>query len=267
MDAEIYQIFYNQLSQEQNDQGFLQLDNLSNERPDWSEYWPIRNYLLANELADDRYYGFLSPKFKSKTNLASEDVFRFIDSRDYDVILFSPYFDQSAFFLNVFEQAATNHVGIYPALAEAFQLLDSKANLSTLVMSSKSTVFCNYFVAKKRFWEVWFSYCEKIFAVCEANDSDLASKLNASVGHSAGFNPAKVFVTERVASFLLATRANWKVKVYSPMQLPYGPSWIAKHKAELVQLDALKMAYVETGFQEYIQVWVDLRAAIMNHMK
>ena len=42
---EIYQIFYNESTQKSNDPGFLPLDNLSNERPDWSEYWPIRRFL------------------------------------------------------------------------------------------------------------------------------------------------------------------------------------------------------------------------------
>ena len=40
----IYQIYYDEATRLSNDNGFLQLDNSLNERPDWSEYWPIRNY-------------------------------------------------------------------------------------------------------------------------------------------------------------------------------------------------------------------------------
>ena len=54
----IYQIYYDEATRLSNDSGFLQLDNSFNERPDWSEYWPIRNYFKNNILEDNKYYGF-----------------------------------------------------------------------------------------------------------------------------------------------------------------------------------------------------------------
>jgi hypothetical protein len=62
----IYQIYYSEATKAHNDPGFLPMDNLANERPDWREYWPIRNYLLNNNLEEDTRYGFLSPKFEAK---------------------------------------------------------------------------------------------------------------------------------------------------------------------------------------------------------
>ena len=74
MENKIFQIYYNETTKNSNDKGFIQLDNSSNNRKDWSEYWPIRNYLLNNNLEDDIYYGFFSPKFYEKTGLSSENV-------------------------------------------------------------------------------------------------------------------------------------------------------------------------------------------------
>src|ERR1700677_2014655 len=107
----IFQIYYSTASRKMLDPGFLPLDNLENERPDWREYWPIRNYLLRNSLVKGDYYGFLSPAFKAKTRLSSAAVFNFVESQAGApaVVLFSPCYDQIAFFLNQWEQGAIAH--------------------------------------------------------------------------------------------------------------------------------------------------------------
>ena len=51
--------------------GWQVLDNLNNERPDWFEYWPIRRFLLGDELDEQAFYGFFSPKFSAKTGLGT----------------------------------------------------------------------------------------------------------------------------------------------------------------------------------------------------
>jgi hypothetical protein len=48
--AQIFQIFYDAQTKKSLDPDFLPLDNLENSRPDWREYWPMRNYLLNNAL-------------------------------------------------------------------------------------------------------------------------------------------------------------------------------------------------------------------------
>lgn len=263
----IFQIYYNEITKEENDKGFLQLDNFSNQRPDWSEYWPIRNFLLNNELDPSAYYGFFSPKFKQKTGLNSDDVYGFLDTAGQDVVVFSPYFDQSAFPINVFEQAAANHQNIYPCFIEAFKAIGAQIDIQGLVMTSRNTVFCNYFAAKKCFWDVWLNQCEKLFSICEENKLPLAQLLNAPVNHSGAHNPVKVFVIERMISYLLATSKQWSVKVYNPMQLPYGASRIANFKKELSELDALKIAYCDTGFPEYLQAFSQIRSDIIGRLQ
>lgn len=100
MKTNIHQIFYNEETKKSRDTGFLPLDNTQNKRPDWREYWPIRNYLLHESLDEDALYGFFSPKFKAKTGLTSDECYRFINSQppDIDVVSFSPFYDLGAFF-------------------------------------------------------------------------------------------------------------------------------------------------------------------------
>lgn len=99
----IYTIAYSEDLLEQKN-GFLALDNTQNERPDWREYWPIRNFLLNQQLDDECYYGFFSPRFHEKTGLGNDRVVDFINNcpADTDAVVFSPQPDIGAFFPSVF---------------------------------------------------------------------------------------------------------------------------------------------------------------------
>src|ERR1700693_1383450 len=113
MKANIFQIYYNQATREQLDPGFLPLENTGNPRPDWSEYWPIRNFLLTTTLNENELYGFLSPSFQGKSSLTSAQVTEFINPNPVrDVYSFSPLKQDSMCYLNVFEHGNRYHPGM-----------------------------------------------------------------------------------------------------------------------------------------------------------
>src|ERR1700733_2098570 len=101
--AFVYQIRYD--ASVEVDRDFLALDNTANARPDWFEYWAIRNFLRTQSLDENAFYGFLSPRFESKTNLSGREVHEFIrrHGETADVILFSPSLHLTAYHLNVFK--------------------------------------------------------------------------------------------------------------------------------------------------------------------
>lgn len=265
----IHQIYYSEQTQHDNDNGFIGLDNLANARPDWREYWPIRDYLLNNRLNEEDYYGFFSPKFKLKTNLDSAAVHEFVSMHagEVDVFLFSPFFDQGAFSLNIFEQGATQHQDIMAAFQGSVAMLAPNVDLTTLVMDSRNIVFCNYFVAKPAFWKVWLENCELIFGIAEENKTELAASLNASTNHDGGVAPNKVFLIERIASLLLSTQQNWKVKAYNSLLLPLSAARIANYPRELLQLDSLKIASVSQGYPQYLSVFSLIRQSIIESIQ
>lgn len=169
MQTNVYQIFYSDESRRALDPGFIPLDN-TGPRPDWREYWPMRKYLLSNALDDNAWYGFLSPKFKEKTKLTSDDVYAYLAKQpvETEVVIYSPFFEQNAIFLNVFEQASHHHPGIASALALTCNAIAPGCNACQLVQSSEQVVFCNYAIAKPRFWREWLAACETLFAIAEA---------------------------------------------------------------------------------------------------
>ena len=263
-DYKIYQIFYNSITRNSKDPGYKDMDNTLNLRPDWSEYWPIRNFLNKEILNPDCYYGFFSPKFKEKTGLDSLFIQNELENSNEDIVIFSPYFDQSAFFINIFEQCASNHPNINECLIKSFEILEKNIAIDSLIMSSRQTVFCNFFAAKAHIWDKWFTNCEKLFRIAEKNNCELSSLLNSPVPHAKGNNPAKVFVIERMISFLIATNDNWTVRVCNPTSLPFSAAPISNYKLELIILDALKMAYLENRTPEYLESFHLIRNNILS---
>ncbi|RKP45609.1 hypothetical protein [Trinickia fusca] len=262
---EIHQIYYSEDTRAQVDPGFIPLDNCG-QRPDWREYWPIRKFLLSNTLDENTRYGFFSPKFHGKTKLDSAATKAFIDSapRDADVIAFSPFFDQGAVHLNVFEQAATNHPGIWSIFESVLSLLAPGVDPHTVLMDSRHSIFCNYFVATPAFWRRWLEKCEVLFAIAEANNSALAAQLNGPITYGHGFVPAKVFIIERMVSLLLMTERHWRAHHYDPVLLPMSGSIVAPFPADLLVLDALKTAAIETGRGSYMQLFQQVRNTLMQ---
>jgi hypothetical protein len=262
----IYQIYYSQESRRSLDPGFIPLDNLANERPDWREYWPIRRFLLDTRLVETDYYGFFSPKFRAKTHLDAAAVHGFVRGHapPADVLLFSPFFDQSAFYLNCLENCKVAHASLNEAVwRQCLSLIAPGFNAFGAVMCSANTVFCNYLVAKGAFWSSWLQRCELIFRAAEARSSELAEQLNCVIEHGGGSAPAKVFVMERIASVLLAGERKWTVRAYNPMGMERVEQ---RFGVELVIMDALKLAYSVQGYEQYLQAFFHLRQTILSRL-
>ena len=168
---QIYQIYYDDASRRNLDPAFLPLDNSKNERPDWREYWPIQSFLKSNLLDADTYYGFFSPKFNVKSGLSGKAVIDFIQANEADVYLFSPFVEQAAFFLNVFEHGEANHPGLLDAMQQFVAIVGIPLDLRSVVCDFNSAVFSNYFVAKASFWIKWLELGEQLFALSEAGSS------------------------------------------------------------------------------------------------
>jgi hypothetical protein len=265
---EIRQIYYSDETHLQLDPGFIPLDNRG-EQPDWREYWPIRKFLLGHALNEDTLYGFFSPKFGQKTALNSATVHAFIASAqsDADVIAFSPFFDQGAVHLNTFEQAATNHPGIWPIFEQTAALIAPGIDPHAAPMDSRHSIFCNYFVATPAFWRRWLEKCEMLFALAEAGNSVLGVQLNAPIVYGHTFVPSKVFIIERIVSLLLIAGPRWRVKHYDPLRLPMSGSIVSPYTADLLVLDALKTAAIETGRASYLQMFHQIRATLMQNVQ
>ena len=239
------------------------LDNLANLRPDWREYWVMRDYLLNTELNNNHYYGFFSPKFTTKTGLKGADVVAFVQQhKKSDVMIFSPQVDMGCFFLNVFEQNETFDPGFLKICSDLLEAIGEPTDLKSLVMDSRHVVFSNFIVAKPVFWRRWLEVCEKIFALTEAAETALALQVTDATSYP-GQVPRKVFIIERIASLLLST-SSWKCAPYSPYRCAWSALPTSKFRNEAVASDALKMAYNDTQHIEFLQTFYAMRQRIFK---
>jgi hypothetical protein len=258
-----FQIFYNDATRASLDPDFEPLDNTANERPDWYEYWPIRRYFLANKLEDSVWYGFFSPLFFQKTRLSGKQVFAFAQQAgDADVITFSPHPCHGAAFWNVFEQGANVIPGFLDAATPFLQTIDPAIRLDALVNDSRNTVYANYFLAKPAFWDRWYGVFDRMFGLAETPGSPLHGLLNKAIEYTKDggeSKPAqmKIMIMERVVSLMLASRA-FRIRNYPPFEMPLSAPFVGR-TADLVALDALKIAYAETGGERYLRLFIEKR--------
>lgn len=262
----IYQIYYNEASRQALDPNFIPLDNSANLRPDWSEYWVIRNFLLSNELQENDLYGFFSPKFNAKTELSGEQVHQFIQAQadGLDLIAISPFWDMAAFFRNIFDHGDHEHNGLMDIMQKFTHAIGQTDDIKGLIMHSQNTIFSNYFVATPRFWQRWLTIGEALFNMAES-DHVLAEELNRTTRHAGVYTyPFKVFIQERLASLLLASE-KWHTAFYNTFDLRANMETFAECRKELILCDALKQAYVQTGHEIYMTEYYALRNKVTDH--
>jgi hypothetical protein len=245
----IYQILNHYTAPDALDPGFLVLDNSSNERPDWFEYWPIRKYLLSEPLDEESFYGFLSPKFKLKTNLSSAAAHEFVnlETKTTDVVLLGQSIHQAAYYLNTFQYGESLHPGLLDASTQFFRRIGSPTDLTTLITSSRNEVYSNYMIAKPRFWRAWLEITEQLFAIAESPTDPLGAELRKATSYRRRREvPMKIFIMERIATWILARNPGFVARVRDPFA---ARARIYKLPVAII-CDALKIAYLTNGRKE-----------------
>jgi len=263
----LHLIVYSEATQALVGPGWKVLDNRANPRPDWYEYGPIRQFLQTAALDEGAFYGFFSPKFSSKTGLSHDEVVQFVHAHEgsADVMVFSPQPDMGAFFLNVFEQGEAFDAGLIAATEALLAHAGRPVPLKTLVMDARQIVFSNYFVARPAFWREWLALNEALWAVCEGQDTGapaaLREALTAPTTYRTGDMAAqrKVFVMERMASLLLATQPRFRSVAHNPFGFGWSMSRFRQHPTEAYISDALKRAWREQPWPQYLQAYVTVR--------
>jgi hypothetical protein len=263
--VKLFQICYTEETLQSIPAGFGELDNLSNERPDWREFWPMRNYLMNHALEDDVFYGFFSPLFSYKTALDFEKISEFAlqYGADNDVLIFSPFWDLNSLFLNSFEQGEFFHPGLMSCAQQFMHAAGQDMRLSELVMHGDNTAFCNYFIAKKKFWLHWLELGEKLFHCAEAQGTELAHALNQNMISSHDLIPQKIVIQERLVNILLAG-SEFKSKSWSMFGLPCSVTPLSQYKSQAVTANALKLAFAKTGDALYLNEYHQLRDKVLK---
>jgi hypothetical protein len=267
--VKIFQICYSEATLANVPAGMMALDNRANQRPDWREYWPIRQYLLNHTLEDNTLYGFLAPRFGEKTGLSVADIHDFLNRKytGQSVVTFSPFWDLGAFFINVIEQGDFFHDGLRDATMHFVKAAGFNPQVMEAVMHSGNTVYCNYFLADKNFWMKWLACGELLFAMSEASRTEEACPLNAQTRYGEAQVPRKVFVMERLVSMLIAMNPDTQTLAYNTYRLPSSITPLNRFMDEAVQCDAYKQAWCLTQSEVALNKFVSTRQNVFTQMK
>ena len=233
---------------------FMPLDHTANERSDWQEYWPIRKFLMSNELNEDFLYGFLSPRFTDKTGLDGHNLMEFLSrvGASKDVVTISPQPDMGAMFINIFAQNELFDPGFTDTAEAVFKTIGINLDLKTCVMDSTQIVFSNYFFAKPAFWRRWLEVNEQIFYICEMQ-VEFATKIGLLNRTSYRDSvQRKVFLMERITSTIILNDKLWKTGNYNTFLCAYSASRLNEFPGECQTLDALKIAWNQTHNDLYL---------------
>jgi len=261
MKQSIHQIYYDELTRAELDTGFLPLSNVSSDHPEWFEFWPILKYLNEHELEQDRWYGFLSPKFIRKTGVNSNLLFQTLkENNDQEVILISPAWDQVAYFSNVFEQGEFWHPGLMGLTQKFIDQLNLDIFAHELVMDGATSVFSNFILAKKNFWMQWKEIAQLFFEFSNRN-KEYAQKMNGIYDQY----QIKVFIQERLASLILH-QSNFKTINFDDSE--FGPinnllfENDLKTRELLKKCNAMKSGYRKTKDAQFIDEYWKARNQI-----
>jgi len=246
--------------------GYTVLDNLTNARPDWYEYAPVRQFLQTQPLDDAAFYGFFSTKFSAKTGhrRATVDALVARHGASADVLLFSAHPNQVAFFLNVFEQGEFFHPGLIAVTRDWLHSAGLAVDPAQLLMDVRQTVFCNFFIARPAFWRQWLALGEHLFAVCEGPSTPLQQQLTGATSYR-GAAQMKIFIMERIASLLLALQPQWRSIAADPYVNGLWPHESLNHDpTDAIVSDALKHALRSTGWSEYSTAFGQVRKRVLG---
>lgn len=260
--VKIYQIFYNEETRKQIDPLYIPLDNTGGQNADWFEFWPIKNFLDKNELDENTYYGFLSPRFEAKTKIKSKDLISLVKDKSHGIDVFLSTFGFNAISLhqNLFEQGERAHPGITKLSQKVFEKLGMYTNLNKLISSVHNTAFSNYIIGNKAYWMEWKYFADKFYDLVENDQTELGQALRGKTGYFRGETAMRTFIQERAPSIILSTG---KFRTYA-----FGVEWDSSQKEALSKYEMcnyFKNRYIEHNNPMDLVVYEHIRNLILQN--
>jgi hypothetical protein len=255
--TKIFQIYFKPELKVHCDPAFTPLDNTDNPRPDLRE-WYIWDREYENILAMDLdYWGFVSWKFKEKTNLTGQQVFDFINANlGQDAYLLNPCIINEACFANSWEQGDIHHPNI-SAIGNNFlkKIGYGDVDVRSILLDRNTTVFANYIVGSRKFWTKFMEFSRKLFTEAE-KDSEFKHQVFgeglSQYAHDKSL-PNFTFLIERLIPTFLELESISAIgykHTQDTLPMKYQP-----YADDIMTLSDLKVAVNRYSSDELYDVW------------
>lgn len=242
------------------------MDNTDNPRPDLRE-WDKWNREHENILGMNLdLWGFVSWKFKEKTNLSGQDVFDHITANPgYDVYLFNPCIVNEAVFANSWEQGDIHHPNISD-IGNSFlkKLGYDNYDVKSMLLDRSRTVFANYVVGNRDFWIKFMEFSRALFTEGEKDPEFQHQVFGTGLSNYAHDKslPNFTFLIERlIPTFLDIHEFKVMPYLYTQQTLPakYQP-----YIADLTALSDLKVLINRYESDDLYNIWNYYRNKFLN---
>lgn len=172
----IYQNYYNEETKKYVSPLFIPHDNSNNPNHEY-EYGVMRK-IYNQSWEEITHKGVISWKFQNKirrlptaksfTNKIFYDkVMKYADS--YDIITMNTWPGMEG--RNVWRQGDTKHKNMLKNLDHWSKKVGKGQHWKNIIFTKKTLCYCNYFVANKKFWDIYMSYAEDFYPYAKLNNN------------------------------------------------------------------------------------------------
>ena len=262
-DCPIFQTHYDERSAARLDPAFQPLDIRHNLGGKYYEFGVMREMLEPGRVGAPAW-GIVSWKFELKTAVEAGTFAAFARQHidEADVVFINPFIMWHALALNVWEQGEAAHPGIVQLAGG----LTGVGSLAGVLMKHDSFAYCNYFVARRAFWERFVAFVvERFVAPLEsrAEGDPLAAQAHAHAGHR-GSNASYIpFVIERLFSTFLSLYPEIRRIAYRPPIDVYRRKFGDEAGAILFGIAAAKERIAAPNDPAH-RAWMELRQTFLR---
>lgn len=258
LNTKIFQIYFKPELKDKCDPTFTPLDNTANPRPELRE-WDVWDREHDNILAQNLdYWGYVSWKFKEKTNLTGQQALDFIAANPgHDVYLFNPCIINEAAFINSWEQGDFYHPGISDTGNKFLSKIGYyDVDVKEMVLDRNKTVFANYVVGNRDFWIRFMDFSRQLFTEAD-KDPEFKDEVfgagRSNYAHDASL-PMFTFLIERLIPVFLELEGfnslGYSYDHPNMCHSKYHPYW-----GEIRALSDLKMMINRYESDDIFNIW------------
>lgn len=163
--TKIFQLYFKDELKQHLDPAFEPMSNVDNPRPhlrEWCKWDREHESMMASDLT---HWGYVSWKFKQKSNLDGDRVMNWISANPgYDAYLLNPCIVNEALFANGWEQGDIHHPGISDIGNKFFSKMGyGEVDCKNLLLDRTRMLFANYVVGSRQFWELFMKFTRALF--------------------------------------------------------------------------------------------------------
>ena len=262
----IFQIYYKPEQLAGLDSAFTPCDNTANLHPELQE-WHVWDREYENIKAQGLdYWGLVSWKFKEKTNLTGTQFLDFITSNPgADLYFVNPCIVNEALFANGWEQGDIYHPNI-STIGNSFltKIGYEDVDVANIVLDRNCTMFANYFVGSRDFWDRFMTFSRKLFTEAEKDPVFKQQVFRAGLSNYAHGKslPNFAFLIERlVPTFIDLEKISTLAYQYTPETVleKYKP-----YLGDIRALSSLKVLINEHNSDELYDIWNHYRNSLLR---